>query len=62
MIKTGKPLIQKAINAQRHSHPATDEGRPAKEVGRLWAEAESLFRAVAGCQLRALSGPSGTLH
>lgn len=62
MIEAGEPLIQQAIEAQRRFQVASDEGRPAKEVERLLAEAESLFRAVTDYQLRALGGPSDTLH
>ncbi|MNF04909.1 hypothetical protein D3C81_2137940 [compost metagenome] len=62
MIEPGEPLIQQAIEAQRRFQAASDEGRPAKEVERLLAEAESLFRAVTDYQLRALGGPSDTLH
>ena len=62
MIEAGEPLIQQAIDAQRRFQAASNEGHPPKEVERLRAEAESLFRAVTDYQLRALGGPSDTLH
>ncbi|MNJ53254.1 hypothetical protein D3C77_486350 [compost metagenome] len=62
IIEAGEPLIQQDIETQRRFQAASDGGRPTKEVERLQAEAESLLRAVTDYQLRALGGPTDTLH
>ena len=62
VIEAGEPLIQQAIDAQRRYQAAKDAGKPAKEVERLWLEAESLYQAVTEYQLRSLGEPARSLH
>lgn len=62
MILAGEPLIQQAVDALRQYHQAEDAGAAPEEIERLRLLAESLFQAVTDYQLRALGGPSETLH
>lgn len=56
------PAYTRAVDALRHYHEAQKDGSSAVEVERLRQVAESLFQAVTDYQLRALGGPSGTIH
>ncbi|MCO7515683.1 hypothetical protein NJF44_10835 [Pseudomonas guariconensis] len=62
MILAGEPLIQQAVDALRQYHQAEDAGAAPEEIERLRLLAESLFQVVTDYQLRALGGPSETLH
>ena len=62
MVEAGAPLMQQALQALREHREAQQSGAEPEEVERLRILAESLFQAVTDYQLRALGGPSNTLH
>ena len=62
VVEAGAPLMQQAIQALREHREAQQSGAAPEEVERLRILAESLFQAVTDYQLRALGGPSNTLH
>lgn len=60
-MKTGEPLMERAVQALRRYHEA-QETQPAEKAEKLRLEAEALFAAVHEYQRQALGGPSPRLH